>query len=126
HARGSFTAQWRASLGDSRGNGSHVSLKGQRCDTRHEAHEPAVGSLRWATDGATCPGPAYVAGGLFAGWSLSARLCLWEALEPVVGDRLPRSGIGHVGAPSGPHARIAIESSQAYADPCRIHGATAE
>ena len=49
-----------------------------------------------------------------------------EALEPVVGNRLPLRGVRHEGAPARAHARVAVERRHAHAHPRRVVRVAAE
>jgi hypothetical protein len=57
---------------------------------------------------------------------LEARLSLVEALEPVLGNRLPASRIGDEGSPARTHAWIAVESPHAHAHLRQIIGVATE
>src|SRR5215211_7607498 len=56
----------------------------------------------------------------------SVRLRLSEALEPVIGDGLPRRRVGNECAPARPHAGIAVERPHADAHLRWVIGIAAE
>src|SRR5688572_16819534 len=55
-----------------------------------------------------------------------SRASLVEALQPVVGDRLPVRRIGDVGSEARAHSRVAVEGAQPDAHPRRIVGVAGE
>ena len=57
---------------------------------------------------------------------LVAGLGLGQSFQPVVRDWLPGRGVVDEGAPSGPHAWVAVECAHPYADIGRILGAATE
>src|SRR5207245_1879650 len=58
--------------------------------------------------------------------SSEARPALVVALEPIVGYRLPRGGVGDVGAPARPHAGVPVERAHAHAHLIVVLGVAAE